>query len=179
MHSPKKNKGAQSVRHLCLRDTWFWSPNTFPGCKTPLDYADAHKEIIESVTDMRILHYDQAWAKDGHVLLRFSAEGTHNGKPYKGIEKSDPPKRAKWGAAAIFEMQDGLVKSLMKDWDQKTMQVSCLIPNYEGYGIDGQIQLGWAPAPETNDPRWNAAMLFHPVEEQKAKDPTERAGQFG
>ena len=81
---------------------------------------------------MQVLHYDQAWAKDGQVLLRYSAEGSHDGKPYKVIEKSDPPKRAKWGATVIFEIQDGLMKSLMKDWDQKTMQVGCPLSTMEG-----------------------------------------------
>jgi hypothetical protein len=48
----------------------------------------------------------------------------HSGAPYKGIEKSDPPKKAQWSAAAIFEIEDGKVKSFTKDWDQKVMQVS-------------------------------------------------------
>lgn len=81
---------------------------------------------MASVTDLRIIQYDQAWAKDTHVLLRYTAEGSHCGEPYQGIEKSDPPKRARWSAAAIFEIEDGKVKSFTKEWDQKTMQVGWL-----------------------------------------------------
>ncbi|CAK47739.1 hypothetical protein An02g13260 [Aspergillus niger] len=123
-YSPTHNKGAESVRHLCTPDSWFWSPSTFPGCLTPMDYADSHAQVMASVNDLHIVRYDQEWAKDGHVLLRYTAEGSHAGKPYKGIEKSDPPRKARWSAAAIFEIQDGKIKSFTKDWDQKVMQIA-------------------------------------------------------
>ncbi|GAD94776.1 hypothetical protein AOR_1_220194 [Paecilomyces variotii No. 5] len=152
-YSPKENKGADSVRHLCAPDSWFWSPSTFPGCSTPMDYADSHAHVMQSVSDLHIIRYDQAWAKGNHVLLRYSAEGSHCGKPYKGIEKSDPPKKARWSAAAIFEVENGKIKSFTKDWDQKVMQ----------------IQLGWAPVKESDDPRWNVEMLANPEKAQKAK----------
>ena len=51
-------------------------------------------------------------------------------------------------AAAIFEIEDGKVKSFTKDWDQKVMQ----------------IQLGWAPVGESEDARWNEEMLRRPEE---------------
>ncbi|RAK75970.1 uncharacterized protein BO72DRAFT_157203 [Aspergillus fijiensis CBS 313.89] len=152
-YSPTENHGAESVRHLCHPDSWFWSPSTFPGCCTPMDYADSHATVMQSVNDLHIVRYDQAWAKDGHVLLRYTAEGSHAGKPYKGIERSDPPKRAQWSAAAIFEISDGKVKSFTKDWDQKVMQ----------------IQLGWAPVKESEDPRWNAEILANPEKGRQAK----------
>jgi hypothetical protein len=44
--------------------------------------------------------------------------------PYHGIEKANPPKKARWSAAAIFEVENGKIKSFTKDWDQKVMQVS-------------------------------------------------------
>lgn len=121
-YSPKENTGGDSVAHLCHKDSWFWGPATFPGCQTPMDYAQSHSIVMQSVSDLHIIRFDQAWAKDGHVLLRYTAEGNHVGKPYKGIEKTG--KHAKWAAAAIFEVEDGKVKSFTKDWDQKTMQVS-------------------------------------------------------
>lgn len=130
-YSPTENKGAASVAHLCHPPSrsHFWSPSTFPGCATPHDYADSHAHVMESVADLRIVRYDQAWAKDGHVLLRYTAEGSHCGKPYQGIpseaEKGGTPRKARWSAAAIFEIVDGKVKSFVKDWDQKVMQV-CL-----------------------------------------------------
>lgn len=121
-YSPTENKGAESVAHLCHPDSWFWSPATFPGCQTPMDYAQSHSVVMQSVSDLHIIRFDQAWAKDSHVLLRYTAEGSHVGKPYKGLEKTG--RHAKWCAAAIFEVEDGKVKSFSKDWDQKTMQVS-------------------------------------------------------
>ncbi|KNG89150.1 hypothetical protein ANOM_003000 [Aspergillus nomiae NRRL 13137] len=117
-----------------------------PRCSTPMDYAESHAHVMASVNDLHIVRYDQAWAKNGHVLLRYTAEGSHSGEPYQGIERSDPPKKAQWSAAAIFEIEDGKVKSFTKDWDQKVMQ----------------IQLGWAPVGESGDPRWDQEMLAQP-----------------
>jgi hypothetical protein len=88
-----------------------------------MDYADSHAKVMASVNDLHIVRCDQAWAKNGHVLLRYTAEGSHSGEPYHGIEKSDPPKKARWSAAAIFEIDNGKIKSFTKDWDQKVMQV--------------------------------------------------------
>ena len=152
-YSPTKNTGGDSVKHLCTSDSWFWSPSTFPGCKTPMDYAQSHSTVMKSVSDLRIERFDQAWAKNSHVLLRYTASGSHCGEPYKGIEKSDPPKKARWCAAAIFEVEDGKVKSFTKDWDQKIMQ----------------IQLGWAPVTKSEDPRWNEEMLRNPEKGRETK----------
>lgn len=120
-YSPKANTGAESVSHLCHPDSWFWAPSTFPGCETPMDYAQSHSVVMKSVSDLRILRFDQVFAKGSHVLLRYTAEGSHCGEPYKGIEKTG--RKATWSAAAIFEVEDGKIRSFTKDWDQKTMQV--------------------------------------------------------
>ncbi|KAL6855471.1 hypothetical protein ACO1O0_006618 [Amphichorda felina] len=120
-YSPSQNKGASSVAHLCHPDSWFWAPATFPGCETPMDYAESHAAVMASVANLRIVRFDQAWAKDGHVLLRYTAQGSHCGKPYRGIKATG--RRAQWSAAAIFEVEDGKIRSFTKDWDQKTMQV--------------------------------------------------------
>jgi len=133
-YSPTRNSGAPSVSHLCHPDAYFYSPSTFPGCTTPMDYADSHAYVMASVSDLHIVQYDQAWAKDGHVLLRYTAEGSHCGKPYRGIERSEPPKRARWSAAAIFEIVDGRVMGFVKDWDQKVMQVSSSLGDERGDG---------------------------------------------
>ncbi|KAK1764387.1 hypothetical protein QBC33DRAFT_547068 [Phialemonium atrogriseum] len=151
-YSPSANHGAESVAHLCHADAWFWAPATFPGCRTPMDYADSHAAVMASVADLRIVRFDQAWAKGGHVLLRYTAEGSHCGKPYKGIEATG--RHARWSAAAIFEVEEGRIRSFTKDWDQKTMQ----------------IQLGWAPVKESSDPRWNADALANPEKAQKEKE---------
>ncbi|KAI1613687.1 hypothetical protein EDD36DRAFT_463567 [Exophiala viscosa] len=151
-YSPTENKGGDSVRHLCHEDSWFWSPATFPGAETPMDYATSHSVVMQSVNDLHIIRFDQVFAKNGHVLLRYTAEGSHSGKPYKGIPASG--KHARWCAAAIFEVQDGKIKSFTKDWDQKTMQ----------------IQLGWAPVNESSDPRWNADALANPERSRTQKE---------
>ncbi|KAK5460948.1 hypothetical protein LTS15_003011 [Exophiala xenobiotica] len=151
-YSPTENKGGDSVRHLCRDDSWFWAPATFPGCQTPMDYATSHSVVMASVSDLHIMRFDQVFAKSGHVLLRYTAEGSHCGKPYKGIPASS--KHARWAAAAIFEVDDGKIKSFTKDWDQKTMQ----------------IQLGWAPVNESKDPRWNADALANPERSRNQKE---------
>lgn len=86
-----------------------------------MDYAQSHSVVMKSVNDLRIIQFDQAWAKDSHVLLRYTAEGSHRGDPYKGMEATG--RHARWSAAAIFEVEDGKIRSLTKDWDQKVMQV--------------------------------------------------------
>ncbi len=45
-YSPSKNKGGSSVKHLCSDDSWFWGPSTFPGCETPMDYAESHATVM-------------------------------------------------------------------------------------------------------------------------------------
>jgi hypothetical protein len=58
---------------------------------------------MASVSDLQILRYDPAWAKGGHILLRYTAEESHCGKLCKGIAASR--KKARWSAAAIFEVE--------------------------------------------------------------------------
>jgi len=143
-YSPQTNTGGSSVKHLCHPDSWFWAPSTFPGCETPMDYAASHSVVMSSVSDLHIMRYDQVFAKNGHVLLRYTAEGSFCGKPYEGIEANG--NHARWSAAAIFEVDDGKIRSFTKDWDQKVMQ----------------IQLGWAPVKESENPRWNVEQLNDP-----------------
>ena len=118
-YSPKENKGRSSVEHPCHPDAWFIAPTTFPGCHTPLDYADSHAKVMSAIADLHIISYDVAFAKNQHVLLRYSAEGSHCGEPHNGIE---PTKRhAKWTASAIFEIRDGKIYGFIKDWDKLNM----------------------------------------------------------
>ena len=85
----------------------------------PLDYADSHAKVMSAIADLHIVSYDIVFAKDGHVLLRYSAEGSHCGQPHNGIEPSG--KKAKWTAATIFEVRDGKVYSFTKEWDKLNM----------------------------------------------------------
>jgi len=116
-----------------------------------MDYAASHAHVMASVNDLHIVRYDQAWAKNGHVMLRYTAEGNFKGEPYMGIEANG--NHARWNAAAIFEVEEGKIRSFTKDWDQKVMQ----------------IQLGWAPVTESENPRWNLEALRHPEEAREKK----------
>ena len=53
------------------------------------------------------------------MCLRYTAEGSHCGEPHNGIEMTG--RKARWTAAAIFEVRDGKVHSFIKDWDKKNM----------------------------------------------------------
>jgi len=87
-YSPKDNKGRSSVEHLCTADSTFTAPTTFPTCKTPMDYADSHSKVMACVADLEIHSYDIVFAKDSHVLLRYSAGGSHCGEPVCGFPSS-------------------------------------------------------------------------------------------
>lgn len=115
-YSPTENKGRSSVAHLCTADSVFDAPTTFPGCETPLDYADSHSKVMAAIADLHIISFDIAFAKEGHVLLRYSAEGSHCGEPHNGIQPTG--NKANWHAAAIFEVRDGKVYSFTKEWDK-------------------------------------------------------------
>lgn len=144
-YSPTR-ASSTSVSHLCHPTSTFSSPSTFPHCSTPLDYASSHARVMKSVPDLHILRFDRVFAKNGHVLLRYTASGTFSGSPYEGIEANG--RKAQWGASAIFEVEGGKIKTFVKDWDQKVMQ----------------IQLGWAPVMESENPRWNREALAKPEE---------------
>ena len=118
-YSPEDNKGSTSVAHLCTADSVFSAPTTFPACNTPLDYADSHAHVMAAIADLHIVSYDMVFAKDGHVLLRYTAEGSHCGEAHNGIEPSG--KKARWTAAAIFEVKEGKIYSFTKEWDKLNM----------------------------------------------------------
>ena len=85
----------------------------------PLDYADSYAEVMSAIADLHITSYEFVFAKDGLVLLRYSAEGSHCGQPHNGIGPSG--RKAKWTASAIFEVKDGKVDSFTKEWDKLNM----------------------------------------------------------
>jgi hypothetical protein len=41
-------------------------------------------EIMKCINDLKIIDFDYLVAKDDQVALRYSAEGSHSGEPYKG-----------------------------------------------------------------------------------------------
>ena len=74
---------------------------------------------MAALADLHIVSYDVVFAKDGHVLLRYTATGSHCGEAHGGIEPSG--RRARWTAGAIFEVRDGKVYSFTKEWDKLNM----------------------------------------------------------
>lgn len=118
-YSPKENKGRKTVQHLCHDDAYFIAPTTFPDCKSPQDYAESHSKVMACVSDLHIDSYDVIFAKGGHVCLRYSASGSHNGESHNGIEATG--NKAAWHAAAIFEVEDGKIKGWIKEWDKLHM----------------------------------------------------------
>ena len=77
-----------------------------------MDYAESHAHVMKSVNDLHIIRFDQVFGKNGHVLIRYTAEGHFKGEPYMGIEANG--NHGKWGAAAIFEVEDGKIRSFTK-----------------------------------------------------------------
>jgi hypothetical protein len=117
-YSPSENKGAETVqsvlftipssmssptypptRHLCHSDAYFIAPSTFPGVKSPQEYAESHSNVMASVSDLHI--------------------GSHCGESHNGIEASG--NKASWHAAAIFEVEGGKIKGWTKEWDKLDM----------------------------------------------------------
>jgi predicted ester cyclase len=118
-YSPAENKGRASVEHLVAPHATFTAPTTFPECKTPLDYADSHATVMSALDDLHIISFDVIHAKGGLVALRYTAEGTHKGKPHNGIAPTG--KHARWTAAALFEVDGGQITSFTKEWDKLHM----------------------------------------------------------
>ncbi|KAJ3160588.1 hypothetical protein HDU86_000346 [Geranomyces michiganensis] len=112
---------AKAVAHVCAPGNKFIAPGTFPNAHTLEEYAEGHAEIMESVNDLKIVSYDLEYAKGNQVTLRYTAAGSHSGKPHNGIPPSG--KRAQWTAAALFEVDEekGLLTKFVKDWDKHTM----------------------------------------------------------
>ena len=88
----------------------FSGPTTFPSYHTTLDYADSHAHVMAAIADLHIVSYNIAFAKDGPVLLKYTAEGNHSRKAHVWIEALG--RKARWNAAALFEVKDGKVEGL-------------------------------------------------------------------
>jgi hypothetical protein len=54
-YSPKENKGAKTVQHLCHDDAYFIAPSTFPTAHSPQDYAQSHSEVMSRYRPLSIL----------------------------------------------------------------------------------------------------------------------------
>ncbi|OBG74364.1 MULTISPECIES: ester cyclase [unclassified Mycobacterium] len=110
---------AEAVAHLCAPGNRFIAPTTFPGVDTLEGYADDHGRLMEQVDDLRIVSYDVCFAKADRVCLRYSAEGTHRGRPHGDLEPTG--RTARWSAAALFQVRDGKLVEFVKDWNKLSM----------------------------------------------------------
>jgi predicted ester cyclase len=110
---------AEAVAHLCAPDNRFIAPTTFPGVHTLEEYAEDHGRIMEQIDDLHIVSFDVLFAKADRVCLRYSAEGTHSGKPHGDIPATG--RAASWSASALFQVQDGKLVEFIKDWNKLSM----------------------------------------------------------
>ena len=114
-----KRANAQAVAHLCAKNNRFIAPTTFPGVNTLEEYAEEHEKIMQEVNDLHFIKFHVLFAKDDRVCLRYSAEGTHGGKPHGNIPPSG--KKAQWTASAIFKVENGKIVEFIKDWNKLSM----------------------------------------------------------
>ncbi|KZV96549.1 NTF2-like protein [Exidia glandulosa HHB12029] len=118
-YSYELNKGGESVLQFCAPDNTFEAPSTFPKAHTVDGYSESHAQVLSSLTDLHIIHFDVVTAKDDTVALRYSAEGTHKGLPHNGIQATG--KHATWTAQGHFVLENGKIKHWWKDWDKMQM----------------------------------------------------------
>lgn len=110
---------AAAVRHLCAPGNRFVGPTTFPGVATLEDYADAHGALMKQLDDLRIVDLDVALVKGDRVAIRYTAEGRHGGKPHGDLPATGAA--ARWTAAALFRVEDGLLVEFVKEWNKLAM----------------------------------------------------------
>ena len=95
---------AEAVAHLCTADSTFVGQSTFPKAKTVPEYAQVHREVMESIHDLQLLQYDWVIAKDNYVTLRYTATGSHTGQPWHGVAGNGA--KATWHAVMLFEVDE-------------------------------------------------------------------------
>ena len=95
---------AEAVAHLCTTDSTFVGQSTFPKANTVPEYAAVHREVMDSIHDLRLLQYDWIVAKDNYVSLRYTATGSHTGQPWHGVAGNGA--KATWHAAMFFEIDE-------------------------------------------------------------------------
>ena len=62
-YSPTDNTGAPAVAHLCAPRNTFLAPSTFPTAHSAEAYADAHRDVMSSLSDLHIVQFDVVSAK--------------------------------------------------------------------------------------------------------------------
>ncbi|CAF0858643.1 unnamed protein product [Rotaria sordida] len=118
-YDPERSS-SKNVAHLVASDNKFIAPTTFPDIHNCQAYADEHGKLMKSINDLRITEINYLIAKDDQVALRYSAEGSHCGQPYEGIQATG--RKAKWTAAALFKLNhEGKITLFIKEWDKLSM----------------------------------------------------------
>lgn len=110
---------AAAVKRFCAESNRFTGPTTFPGVHTLEDYAEAHRTLMEQLDDLHFVSFDEAFAKGDRVAFRYTAAGTHRGKPHGSIAPTG--RRAQWTAAALFRVEGGRLVEFVKDWNKLAM----------------------------------------------------------
>ena len=95
---------ADAVSHLCTSTSTFIGQSTFPKASTVPEYAAVHREVMDSIHDLKLLQYDWIVAKDNFVTLRYTATGSHTGQPWHGVAGNGA--KATWHAAMFFEIDE-------------------------------------------------------------------------
>ncbi|EJD47251.1 hypothetical protein AURDEDRAFT_163858 [Auricularia subglabra TFB-10046 SS5] len=111
-YSSELNTGGDSVREFCAPNNTFAAPSTFPGAHTVDGYTESHAKVLGSLPDLHIVHFDVVSAKEDAVALRYTAAGTHTGKPHHGIAPTG--NHASWTAQGHFILEGGKIKHWWK-----------------------------------------------------------------
>ena len=111
-----KRASASAVSALCTPSSRFIGQSTFPKAHSVPDYAEVHGEVMKSISDLVLQRYDVAMAKGDLVTLRYTASGTHSGEPWHGVAGNGA--KATWHAVVIFELQQGKISTMYKEWDK-------------------------------------------------------------
>ena len=116
-----KRASADAVRHLVAEGASFEAHSTFPAVHDPLAYAQHHADdIMTAVPDLRIESFDNLFAKENRVCVRYTATGSHCGAPRRGIPPSGAS--ARWTACIVFHFNESSkITHMSKDWDKLAM----------------------------------------------------------
>ena len=102
-YDPEK-ASADAVAHLCTPTATFVGQSTFPKAHTPPEYAAVHREVMDSIHDLKLIQYDWVVAKGNCVVLRYTAAGSHTGVPWHGVAGNGA--KATWHAVMMFEVDE-------------------------------------------------------------------------
>jgi predicted ester cyclase len=75
---------------------------------------------MKAVPDLRIESFDELFAHENRVCVRYTAAGSHCGVARRGIAPTG--RHARWTAACVFHLnENGKITHMKKDWDKLAM----------------------------------------------------------